>query len=81
MLGVYLYLNMVLVMFTMGISAIVIWIHDQTVKIDELRVERVMSYLSDLMKEGFRCIFCSNLNVLINFILEFPIKIKTNLTN
>ena len=43
MLGVYLYLNMVLVMFAMGISAVVIRIHDHTEKTDEGRVGTVKS--------------------------------------
>ena len=30
LIGIYLYLNMILVIFAMGVSAVVIWIHDHT---------------------------------------------------
>ena len=39
LIGIYLYLNMILVMFAMGISAVVIWIHDQT---DEAKQDEVI---------------------------------------
>ena len=45
LIGIYLYLNMILVIFAMGISAVVIWIHDHT---DGNKQEIVMTLLQTL---------------------------------